>query len=278
MNKIVGSLYEELLHELQQIALQSDNLLHRTERSYQAVQTAIQQVNAVVVNYTFKSEQEEILFFKENRPRFIKELFYHYEIYYIESFKPMGSIDLLRQHYNLALERIRNYFTRNQRFYCYYRTNKTCLDHSYYLRGKEQEFDPIENPVDIDHRCSTVYSTKLAKLQAFEEVNEYLQTSLYKLENPEWMPKINGHKFKNIWTDSKTDLLEIVYLFFVKGSVNHGKANLAQLVADVEILFNINLGNYTRTFSKMKMRKKNLLPYLDDGRKGLVDYMEEDLQ
>lgn len=275
MIKFTSTLYEQFIADLNEIARQSNDHLLIAEQSYQVTYLAIQKINDFLLEYTFKDQAEEIRFFKEIKPKFLTEMIYFQELYHIEAHKPVGFKELIRQHYQQAAERVRSYFVRNEILYNYYRMNKTLYDDFFFVRNTVNEFSAVENAVDIDHRCSTVYSIKLSKLLAYELISEYLQAALFRLDNPDATPASHSRKVEYKWTDSKAALIEIAYMIYVSGSVNNGKGELSQIIAGLQSLFNINLGNYSRTFDKMRFRKKSQTPYIDDGKNNLIRMMND---
>lgn len=260
---------------LNEIAKLSSNNLQKAERSFVAVQKSIQQLKTFILSYTFKNVEEEIRFFKEIKPLFVKEYIYHKEVFYIEANKPVGNTSNLISYYQLAMERIRLYFVRNQDFYNYYLTDKSDLDEQYFLRELDDALN--SDAIEIDLRFCTIHSQKLAKLQAFELVNNYLLRCIYQIENPAMNASANSeHKFVNLWTDSKAALIELAYALNARGSVNNGKSDIKQIITDLEIIFNIEVGNFYRTFQNMRIRKKNITPFLDSLKESLERKMEQD--
>jgi len=271
MIKTTAHLYGEMNEALGEIALATDDNLQRAEQSYQAVQAALQQVKEFILNYSFKDVQEEILFFKEIKPQFLSELIYYMKLFYIEAGKPMGNTDMLASYYKQAMERINAFFERNHTLYIYYRIGKNDHDEQYFVRTAEKVALLPEYSLDNDPKFSNVYSYKLAKMQAYERLNNYLQQALYSVEHPE-VVLATGEKKKHrsLWTDTKAALIELAYAIHSRGSVNHGKGDVKQIIADLEILFNVQVGNFYRTFQSMRIRKKNRTPFLD----GLIESLE----
>lgn len=262
MVKFTSSQYASMTSELNNIAAEAVNMLQKSERSYAIARQVLNEIKSFILNYSFKDPEEEIRFFKEIKPEFTKELIYHREVYEIEAAKPVGNTEMIVRHYQTAIERVRLYFDRNQEFYNYYQRDKSDLDEMYFLRNNDHSH--IDNTVEIDQRFCTVHSQKLSKLQAFELVNNYLQRCIYQLENPTGgIPEQNGRKFKSLWTDSKVALIELAYALYAHGSVNFGKGDIKDIITDLEIIFNIEVGNFYRTFQNMRIRKKNSTPFLD---------------
>ena len=58
---------------LAKVASEAENSLQMSERSCQILQSYIVELKKFIQGYTFKDRQEEILFFKEIEPIFIRE-------------------------------------------------------------------------------------------------------------------------------------------------------------------------------------------------------------
>jgi len=54
----------------------------------------LSKLRAFILNYTFKNEEEEILFFKDIKPKIFSKLIYHVKINNIEGKKPLGSFEI----------------------------------------------------------------------------------------------------------------------------------------------------------------------------------------
>ncbi|WP_057940545.1 RteC domain-containing protein [Algoriphagus resistens] len=77
------------------------------------------------------------------------------------------------------------------------------------------------------------------------------------------------------WTDSKSALIELAYALHSRGAVNHGKSDVKAIITLMETLFNIQVGNFYRTFQSMRGRKKNRTIFLDSLKESLVKRMDE---
>lgn len=270
------NLYAEMNVALEEIAMKSDNILQRAERSYIVVEHTLGELKDYILTYTFKDKEEEIKFFKEIKPMFLCELIYYMEVYQVEAWKsPIGREDEIK-HYGIGARRVDFYFKRYNELYTYYRKSSSENDERYFLRTESASglITPISFS-DMDPRFSTIYSFQFAKMQAYELFSNYLQQCVYRLEHPGLEPlKLEGKKSRNFWTDSKADLIELVYSIFARGSINHGKADIKGIINAFESTFNVNLGNFYRTFQNLRIRKKNQTPYLDAAKNDLLKMMD----
>jgi hypothetical protein len=269
-------LYANMNEELEVIAMTSDNILQRAERSYFVVEHSLKELKEYILSYTFKDKDEEIKFFKEIKPMFLAELIYFMEVYQVESWKsPVGRHEEIA-HYGLGAKRVDFYFKRYNELYTYYRKGSHENDDRYFLRTEDAPglITPISFS-DMDPRFSTIYSYQFGKMLAYEQFSNYLQQCVYRLEHPGMdMVKDENPKSRNLWTDSKADLIELAYGIYARGSINHGKADIKAIVTALELIFNVTLGNFYRTFQNLRIRKKNRTPYWDAAKNDLIKTMD----
>ena len=276
MEKFVQGLTAEMNLDLQKIALESENNYQKAEGSYYVVEAALQKLKQFVLDFGFKDEHQEIRFFKEIKPGFLKELIYYVEIYHIEAQKPVGDPETVRAYIKTELARITLEFERHQFLYNYYRSRKTNYDQVLFMRSADNKILSPEYTLETDTRFSTAHSFNLSKLMAFEQLSSYLRQSLYLLDNPlPVLSAVEGKKFKNVWTESKAALIELAYALHARGAVNNGRIEIKQIIADLEIFFNVQLGNFYRVYQGMRIRKKNRTAFLDTLKESLERKMDD---
>jgi hypothetical protein len=272
MEKFINDLLGQMHIELQKTAIEveADNYLQLAERSFYIVESYMEKLKEFISPYQFKYQEEEIRFFKEIKPMFQKELFYFNELFSIERDKPIGSKKKQEKYYGQCLIGIELFFDRNQDLYNYYRTNKTYSDEIYFLRKTSGHPHQLVYTHDLDRNFSTPYSITLSKLQAFEQLREFLLRFMERTTTLGLSVADEKQKRNTTWTDSKAALIELAYAIHAKGSVNFGNISIKQLVGDLESFFNIRLGNVYTVVLGMGIRKKTKTPYLH----GLIDSLE----
>jgi hypothetical protein len=72
------------------------------------------------------------------------------------------------------------------------------------------------------------------------------------------------------WTAQKVALVELIYALHAAGVFNYGKTDVKQIVNCFETMFSIDLGNYARVFSEIRIRKKAPTNFIDHLRERLV--------
>jgi hypothetical protein len=74
MLEVYYQIYEDLEDKLRMIDLEEDNLLKKSEQSFQMVLIAINQLREGLTKNPVDSQTSEILFFKEIKPMFVSKL------------------------------------------------------------------------------------------------------------------------------------------------------------------------------------------------------------
>lgn len=267
-----NQLYEKLIQELRETeALPSLSSAQRQEKLMRHIRQAIEQLKEQVIPHHFSDEQEEILFFKEVKPRFTSLLIYHARLALIELKKPLGSLQDLRRHYENELLLIRIFYDHHVQLYQYLLSGATYLDSRLFVRGKaDLPFHFTTSSVDTDTRFSTHYDYVVARLEANRRLGEYLIQAIHRLEQGQLDPATSKAGPAMSWTGSKVYLIELAYGLFESGQINNGTADLCEITELLENCFGVRLGNVYRTFQEVRQRKK-------DSRTKFLDLMRERL-
>ena len=111
---------------------------------------------------------------------------------------------------------------------------------------------------------------------AIELIKVYLDYELAKLEDrplPGQIPVNASQKQK--WTAPKVYLIELIYAFHMEGVFNNGASELKEIVAYLEAAFDVQLGNYYRTFIEICTCKSEKTRFLDILRERLSKRMDD---
>src|SRR5690606_16567456 len=219
----------------------------------------------------FKNTNEEIRFFKYQKPVIFSKLIYYNTIYKIETRKPNGAKSI-KKHLNRELKKLKRYFDNNLDFYKYYRTNNTSLDDKLFVRGNHD----IKLCLDTgyfqsDLTFSTSHDYKVAKIIASDLIQVYIEDQLYNNDRdgkPKASKKLN-------WTGSKVAIIELIYSLHYQGVFDNGNADIRLIAKYFEDVFNVNLGNFYQTYLELRNRKMNPAKFLDTLRETLLKKMDE---
>lgn len=243
------------------------------------LQRSLEDMRTYIVNHPFSNKEEEIYFFKHIKPEVLSRLLYFTEIYNTEMRKPHGSIEVLKKYYNDRLDELTSYFESNLDFYQYYRSRATHLDSHYFVRGHiDFKLCPNCVPYDRDPEFSTCYDHKAAQILANDMLCIYLNKKLHGVDKQVIIAKSRSflpeHPFR--WTATKIAAVELGYAIYAAGILNNGQADIKEITTFMEASFQIDLGDYYRTYITMKDRKKDRTSFLNSLIKSLLKKMDED--
>jgi hypothetical protein len=269
-------LFSKLNEQLNFADLEIDDPIQRSESAINIIVNSIEKLKIIFEKEKNKSQEIEIDFFKNIKPKFTSKLIYYNAIFKIETKKPHGGERILKKYLNNELDKLKRYFDNNLDFYRYYRTGSNYLDTKYFTRGK---FD-IKMALDsfyfeADRTFSTSHDFKVAKIMAHDLIQVYLEDKLLMMENrePKEKSQVNP-KLKQNWTGSKVALIELLYALHTEGVFNNGASDLKDIAEYFEYIFNIDLGQYHRAFLEIRMRKSDQTKFLNSLKEKLVKRME----
>ena len=179
MNKF----YNETLHKLEtainELEIEADCSIQRMEAVIHLILECLSEVKEHVLKRGFKNIEEEIRFFKYQKPVILSKLIYYNAIYKIETKKPYGAKPI-RKYLNKELKKLKRFFDNNLDFYKYYRSNNSLLDEKYFVRGRHD----IKLWLDTyyfqsDQSFSTSHDYKVAKIIANDLIQVYIEDQLY---------------------------------------------------------------------------------------------------
>ena len=176
-------LLTKLNEQLNFTDIEIDDPIQRSENAVNIIINAVEKLKIIFEKEKTKSQEQEIDFFKNIKPKFTSKLIYYNAIYKIETKKPHGGERIVKKYINNELEKLKRYFDSNLDFYRYYRTGSNYLDVKYFTRGK---FD-IKLALDsfyfeADHSFSTSHDFKVAKILAHDLIQVYLEDKLLMME------------------------------------------------------------------------------------------------
>lgn len=277
MLAFANKLLNDLDKKISSIEEQNRSLMIRSELSFEVCKTEIEQLKSYILKYKFKSDLEEIKFFKEIKPQFTSKLVYHLMLYNIETKKPNGGKEILKNYFNKELEKLKHYFDYNLDFYRYYRSRANYLDNKYFIRAKYDLQLTLDGHIfENDTRFSTTHDFKVAKILAHDRVQVYLEDELAILDRKENTISIPEPTRSTLtWSDTKTSLIELIYALHAQGAFNNGNVDLKEIAAHFESVFNVDLGEYYRTYLEIRSRKVNRTKFLSLLTERLIKRMDE---
>ncbi len=250
-----------------------NNILKKSLDASHVLANAFDKLKKFILSYKFQSEEEEINFFKEVKPRFCYRLIYYRKLYNIEINRPVAALCTQKEYLHEELRAINKYTNKRLDFVRYYRSGSTHLDSLYFLRNRVDTEQYLETfYYELDPNFSTNCDFKVAKIMANDMLSAYLMQEIELLnDNGIKLGTFNFPSTKKTWMGSKAELQEQIYSWDSAGSF--GNVPLTQLYDYIQNVFNIQLdGNLSRTFGDLKIRNTPT-PYLDKLKSALLKRM-----
>tara|TARA_R110002124_G_scaffold170518_5_gene338000 strand:+ start:14762 stop:15634 length:873 start_codon:yes stop_codon:yes gene_type:complete len=272
LNPRINKLLTNLNDQLSFLDLEIDNESTRCEHAIEVILKTLETLNGIINKTKFKTNSEEIRFFKEIKPQFTSKLIFYNTLYKIVMKRPNGGTRIVKKYYNNELIKLKAFFDNELEFYKYFRSGSIYLDHKYFLRSK---FD-IKMSLDsyyfeTDRNFATSHDFKVAKILANDLIQLHLENQLIMIDNKDSGEK-SQHKpnLKMIWTSPKVSLIELLYALHTEGVFNNGAADLKDIASYLEYIFDVNLGQYHRTFLEIRVRKSDRTKFLTSIKENLI--------
>ena len=136
MKELLENILSEIDVEIDEIDLYGYDMVENSLSMVHRLQAVLNDLKAKLQTYSFPAKEDEITFFKTQKPEILGRLLFFYKIYRIETQCPNGSNDVIRNYINKELDNLTYFFNRNLDFYQYYRFHSTLYDEYYVVRGK----------------------------------------------------------------------------------------------------------------------------------------------
>lgn len=274
-NKIQNKLII-LNEQLNFIDLEIDNSIAKCEKAIEVILASIANLKKYTSKNIFKTDTEEIHFFKEIKPQFTSKLIYYNMVYKIEMKRPNGGNRVLKKYFYNELQKLKAFFDNELEFYQYYRSGSTYLDYKYFQRGKFDIKLALDNYYfETDITFSTSHDFKVAQILANDLIQLYLENQLLMIENKDNSEKSQRKpNIKLMWTSSKVALTELLYALQSEGVFNNGAADLKDIAEYFEQVFEIDLGQYRRVFLEIRARKNDRTKFISSLNETLLKRMD----
>lgn len=278
MKELLENILSEIDVEIDEIDLYGYDIVENSLSMVHHLQAVLNDLKAKLQTYSFPAKEDEITFFKTQKPEILGRLLFFYKIYRIETQCPNGSNDVIRNYISKELDNLTYFFNRNLDFYQYYRSHSTLYDEYYFVRGKSDlRLCTDSAQFDKDPNFSTGYDYKVAKIIANEMLRIYLNKRLVKLETnaqvEDNLQKCLKYPFR--FTGKKVFLIELGYSLVSSGDINNGNVEIKEMMNFLGTVFQVELGDYYAAYIAMKERKKDRTAYLSRLQDSLVKRMDE---
>lgn len=275
MREYIEKILQEIDSEIDRFDIYGYDIIENSLKMIDLIQNYIDQLREKIIVHQFSSQEEEIVFFKELKPQVLSKQLYFNKIYCIESKFPTGSNEAAKKYVNDQLHSLEYFFNRYLDFYQYYRSGSTVYDRYYFVRGNvDPKLCTDSSRFNSDLNFSTVYDFKVAKIIAHEMLRIYLNRRLNMIEDPALF--VETKKSRRTWTGQKNALIELGYSLYASGDIDHGNIDVKEIMDTLGEAFNVDLGEYYRTYIALRERKKDRTAYLNSLIEKLTKKMDED--
>ena len=279
----INQYYDEITNEINSymdaIDIYENDVIVHSLNSIHVLKKTIATIRNFVIANNFPTKEDEILFFKDQKPEILSKLLYFNKIYQIESKFPNGSDEIAVKYIHRELDSLTYFFDRNLDFYQYYRSKSNIYDEYYFVRGKaDLRLNSDSSQFDRDPNFSTGYDYKVAKILANEMLRIYLNKRLQNIGSERNLEEVRAKYAKSPmnFTGKKVALIEFGYALANSGDFNNGRVEIKEMMDLLGAVFNVDLGDYYRTYITIKGRKKDRTAYLTKLIEILEKKMDED--
>lgn len=159
--------------------------------------------------------------------------------------------------------------------------NDSRLDKYYFVRGKDKlELISEKSYYFSDPDFTTSHDILVAQIIANELFINHLNSELDYFRRIELQLTVESEdeaiSEEVIWSASKTDLVELIYALHSNKSIKDGQISIKNLAMFFEKIFNIDLGNFYRTYLEIRERKMDRTSFLNNMKSSLNKKMEDD--
>ena len=194
MDPILQSLYDAYMRELQQLRNEETEILQQAKKSVDAGMRVMKELRSYIIANPFKTQEEEIFFFKEIKPLFQCQLVFWLKVLHYELNKPTGTYADREAYILNELHILRLFFDNNLDFYRYCRSGGTHMDARYFSREKNSSHTDLDiDQLDIDPQFSSSHDGKLSRLLAYEMLADFLNSELETLSGNSQARTVQGN-------------------------------------------------------------------------------------
>ncbi len=273
----------EIQHILDECKLALDEVNEKNLSEFSNVEKGIkisrkylQELRFIVRERNFLNKENEILFFKKQKPFIYGQLKFYAKLYKYLMQKPRGTDKSKRAYIDVEIKKLQEYYFCNNEFIKYYRQNATFLDEFYFLRGNDN-IGLLANTSHFytDAEFSTSHDNAVAKILAYDLLLNHYTNELNELKKTTKKISNNAKLLESLslsWTSNKIDLTELIYALIASGAV---KGDIKDLATAFEKIFDVDLGNYYRSFLEIRGRKEEPTRFLESLKLGLIKRMKE---
>lgn len=265
MKDVVTTLLADLKKEINHIP-EKRNTIRWLEKARTIALTKLESLKEKMHKHTFKSQEDEINFFKNQKPLLLAKVIEMEIRFKLESRKAPGTQKEQKEYYQNEIKKINRYFIKNSKQYQQIKSTEVDKNKKYFLRNRKH-YNSIST--QMDDAFTTQMDFKAAKFIAMKKVKRQLLKKIGKKKI------VRDTKSSLEWTGTKVALVELVYALNSAGVVNNGKASLNDTVQVMQTMFNTEIGQFNRIYLEIKARKTERTKFLNTLQTNLITRMNQ---
>lgn len=266
MNEELISKFSDFEVLLAELRLQCQDPISESKNAISLITDLLDQVQALLAYQQFNSKNEELNYFKNEYPKIYEHLHYYKTLNAIEAKKDSFCLTTEQEIEILESARESLKLFQDQEILMLSYCNQASIEEEekYFLRDyskwRKLNFIAASNDSYAINSISEIIGKRNASRKMIQQIDE----RLHHLKNPNYSYTSNLK-----WTDSKVNLITLIYSIYISGSINNGDVELNQLIETFERFFNIDLKNFHSQLNDIKAKKGNQFKYIDTLRNGL---------
>ena len=282
----IASIIEQFDVSINEIDKLNLDQLNSSNQKIKTTQKFLVLLRKEVIKNGFSSTQEEIDFFKNQKPYIKGRLKFYLALndYYLN--KPTGEKSKIRKYINIKLSKISNENCKYNGFRNYIKLEKIYKDNLYFLRTPNQlelliEGTPFNNPNIFENPdFCTSRDHLVAKIVKNDLLTQFYTNELEINKKKNAKPLIQEVQ-PNIphnvtWTGSNIALFELFLSLKENKSLNHGNITIKELKNFAEFIFSKKMGNFYKYYQEIKSRKINNTKFLDNLKNSMQNKIDLD--
>lgn len=265
INTFAKELEASLEKEIEQIRGETSDEVILYSRALHSVKSKLSELRRFTHHYKFKNQADEIEFFKVVKPSILSQYYYYDRLISFSINQPNNDLDKLKNYCEREMSEILSFSNEHLDFFKYCTSSAAYHDEIYFVRRDGQLEDP-----NLDAFFSTGYDVILSRFISGFLLIEFIKGKLKASLSTSTASRLT-------WTSKKTHLVELIYALRTVEAFNNGKAELKEIAATFEDLFNTKLDNIYKKFQEITLRKTNKTAFLDELKEKLEQRLDEGL-
>ena len=220
-----------------------------------------------LIKQGFTDQNEEILFFKSEKPFLLGNYIYYETLLAISLEYPNGNPP--NSYLQRKISQANRFLALHADFVLYTTLKKDNLDELYFLRKNRHLLTPKNiYLIELDPEFCTSHDLLAANIFA----NQQLQKTLDKMMSATPSKEDHAHSPILHWTASKVALTELGFGLYYSGAINNGHTPLKSIMDALEQITGVSLSDYHHTSIRFRNRN-NPTKFLDEIKDALNDWI-----